>query len=83
MVTASRAEYGVREMNPEPLDEPVLAAADAKDNRRAITVAIVAAVVVAVASGALMASQNQSPAKSTPTPTHTLQLVLPSAAPGE
>jgi uncharacterized membrane protein len=70
-------------MKPVLLDEPINAAADAKDNRRAVVVVVVAAVVVAIASAALMATQTQSPAHSTPTPGHTIQLVLPNANSGE
>jgi hypothetical protein len=70
-------------MNPELLDEPVNAAADAKDNRRAIIVVVVAAVVIAIASGALMAAQNPPPARSTPAPSHTLELLPPGTISGE
>ena len=57
-------------MKPDDFNDPGTEAADRKDNRTAIVVAVGAAIVVGVASGILMATAGHSPAQSTPVPTH-------------
>jgi hypothetical protein len=57
-------------MIPEDLDDGQTAAADRRDNRRAVVVAIIAAIVVGIASAVLMASEVQSQGHAVPTPTH-------------
>jgi hypothetical protein len=56
-------------MKPEDFNDPGTEAADRKDNRTAIVVAVCAAIVVGVASGILMATAGQTP-QAMPTPTH-------------
>ena len=56
-------------MKPDDFDDPGTEAADRKDNRTAIVVAVCAAIVVGVASGILMATASHGP-QPTPTPTH-------------
>jgi hypothetical protein len=68
-------------MKPDDFDDPGNEAADRKDNRTAIVVAVCAAIVVGVASGILMATQSHSP-QSTPTPTHSLIHVVGRGAAG-
>ena len=62
-------------MKPDDFDDPGTEAADRKDNRTAIVVAVCAAIVVGVASGILMATASHS-SQSTPTPTHSLVHLL-------
>jgi hypothetical protein len=62
-------------MKPDDFDDPGTEAADRKDNRTAIVVAVCAAIVVGVASGILMATASHS-SQSTPTPTHSSVQVL-------
>jgi hypothetical protein len=57
-------------MKPDDFNDPGTEAADRKDNRTAIVVAVCAAIVVGVASGILMATAGHSPQQSTPSPTH-------------
>jgi hypothetical protein len=56
-------------MKPDDFDDPGTEAADRKDNRTAIVVAVCAAIVVGVASGILMATAGHNP-ESTPGPSH-------------
>jgi hypothetical protein len=56
-------------MKPDDFDDPGSEAADRKDNRTAIVVAVCAAIVVGVASAILMATATHAP-QSSPTPTH-------------
>jgi hypothetical protein len=57
-------------MKPDDFDDPGTEAADRKDNRTAIVVAVSAAIVVGIASGILMATAGHSPGQATPKPTH-------------
>jgi hypothetical protein len=56
-------------MKPEDFSDPGNEAADRKDNRTAIVVAVSAAIVVGIASAILMASAAHSP-QATPHPSH-------------
>ena len=58
-------------MKPDDFDDPGAEAADRRDNRTAIVVAVCAAIVVGIASGILMATAGQAPSPS-PTPSHSL-----------
>jgi hypothetical protein len=58
---------------PDILDDPGTVLAEAKDNRRAMVVVAIAGAVVAIACGALMATQHHSPDQAVPRPAHTLQ----------
>jgi len=58
-------------MEPDDFNDPGTEAADRRDNRIAIVVAVSAAIVVGIASAVLMASQSHTP-QSTPTPSHSL-----------
>jgi hypothetical protein len=62
-------------MKPDDFIDPGTEAADRKDNRTAIVVAVCAAIVVGVASGILMATAPHSP-QSTPVPRHSSVRVL-------
>ena len=59
-------------MKPDDFNDPGTEAADRKDNRTAIVVAISAAVVVGIASAILMVTAGHGSSNSTPTPTHSL-----------
>jgi hypothetical protein len=59
-------------MKPDDFNDPGTEAADRKDNRTAIVVAVSAAVVVGIASAILMATAGHTPAPSTPSPAHSL-----------
>ncbi len=62
-------------MKPDDFDDPGAEAADRKDNRRAIVVAVCAAIIVGIASGILMATAGQAP-ESAPTPRHSSVSIL-------
>jgi hypothetical protein len=49
--------YRVRQMKPDPLDDLGNPDEDRRENRRAIVVAVVALLVVALACGALLATR--------------------------
>jgi hypothetical protein len=57
-------------MKPDDFDDPGYEAADRRDNRTAIVVAVCAAIVVGVASGILMVTADHSAGQSTPGPSH-------------
>jgi hypothetical protein len=57
-------------MKPDDFDDPGTEAADRKDNRTAIVVAVSAAIVVGIASGILMATSGHPSGRATPAPTH-------------
>lgn len=59
-------------MKPDDFNDPGTEAADRRDNRIAIVVAISAAVVVGIASAILMATAGHAPANTTPTPGHSM-----------
>jgi hypothetical protein len=59
-------------MKPDDFNDPGTEAADRKDNRTAIVVAVSAAIVVGIASAVLMASTAHSPSNATPEPSHSL-----------
>jgi len=59
-------------MKPDDFNDPGTEAADRKDNRTAIVVAISAAVVVGIASAILMSTAGHAPSNSTPKPSHSL-----------
>ena len=65
-------------MKPDDFNDPGTEAADRKDNRTAIVVAIGAAVVVGIASAILMSTAGHTPTNSTPKPSHSLVQVLSS-----
>ena len=62
-------------MEPDDFNDPGTEAADRKDNRTAIVVAISAAVVVGIASVILMVTAGHVPAAPTPTPGHSLVVI--------
>jgi hypothetical protein len=70
-------------MKPDDFNDPGTEAADRKDNRTAIVVAISAAVVVGIASAILMASAGHSSGNATPKPSHSLVWVQAPADPSE
>ncbi|HEY5230905.1 MAG TPA: hypothetical protein VIJ11_08450 [Galbitalea sp.] len=57
-------------MKPDDFNDPGTEAADRRDNRTAIVVAVSAAVVVGIASAILMATAIHGPAPATPSPSH-------------
>lgn len=59
-------------MKPDDFNDPGTEAADRRDNRIAIVVAVSAAVVVGIASAILMATAGHAPGDATPKPTHSL-----------
>jgi hypothetical protein len=59
-------------MKPDDFIDPGTEAADRKDNRRAVVVAVSAAVVVGIASAILMASTAHAPSQPTPEPGHSM-----------
>ena len=59
-------------MKPDDFNDPGTEAADRRDNRIAIVVAVSAAVVVGIASVILMATAGQTPGTATPSPSHSL-----------
>jgi hypothetical protein len=70
-------------MKPDDFNDPGTEAADRRDNRIAIVVAVSAAVVVGIASAILMATAGQAPGNATPKPTHSLVLVQSSSISAE
>jgi hypothetical protein len=70
-------------MKPDDFNDPGTEAADRKDNRTAIVVAISAAVVVGIASVILMVTAGHAPATPTPAPSHSLVVVQHSSTPAE
>ncbi len=59
-------------MKPDDFNDPGTEAADRRDNRTAIVVAVSAAIVVGIASAILMATANHAPSDPTPKPSHSL-----------
>jgi hypothetical protein len=59
-------------MTPDDFDDPETEAADRKDNRTAIVVAVSAAIVVGIASAILMATASQGSRHDTPQPSHSV-----------
>ncbi|HEX3679176.1 MAG TPA: hypothetical protein VHU90_05610 [Galbitalea sp.] len=57
-------------MKPDDFNDPGTEAADRRDNRTAIVVAVGAAIVVGIASAILMATAAHSPQQTMPTPSH-------------
>jgi hypothetical protein len=68
-------------MKPEDFNDPGTEAADRRDNRTAIVVAVSAAVVVGIASAILMATTAHSPQQATPHPSHSSVQVQTLGAP--
>jgi hypothetical protein len=69
-------------MEPDDFNDPGTEAADRKDNRTAIVVAVSAAVVVGIASAILMATAGHTANDVSPKPSHSIvqvQLVTGSA----
>ena len=64
-------------MKPDDFNDPGTEAADRRDNRTAIVVAVSAAIVVGIASAILMATTSQAPSTATPKPSHSLVQVQP------
>jgi hypothetical protein len=62
-------------MKPDDFNDPGTEAADRRDNRIAIVVAVSAAIVVGIASAILMANAGHAPSNATPGPSHSLVLV--------
>jgi hypothetical protein len=63
-------------MKPDDFDDPGTEAADRRDNRTAIVVAVSAAIVVGIASAILMATAVHAPQDSAPQPSHSSVQVL-------
>jgi hypothetical protein len=59
-------------MKPDDFNDPGTEAADRRDNRIAIVVAVSAAIVVGIASAILMATADHTPSNATPSPSHSL-----------
>jgi hypothetical protein len=57
-------------MKPDDFNDPGTEAADRRDNRTAIVVAVSAAIVVGIASAILMATAGHAPQQTMPTPSH-------------
>ena len=70
-------------MEPDDFNDPGTEAADRKDNRTAIVVAISAAVVVGIASVILMVTAGHAPATPRPTPGHSLVIIQHVSNPAE
>jgi len=70
-------------MTPDDFSDPGSEAADRKDNRTAIIVAISAAVVVGIASAILMATTAHATSGSTPKPSHSIVRVHSTTIPAE
>jgi hypothetical protein len=66
-------------MKPDDFNDPGTEAADRKDNRTAIVVAVSAAVVVGVASAILMATAGHTPNQVAPKPSHSIVQVQSAA----
>ena len=67
-------------MKPDDFNDPGTEAADRRDNRTAIVVAVSAAIVVGIASAILMATAGQAPSTATPKPSHSLIHVQPTTS---
>ena len=63
-------------MKPDDFDDPGTEAADRRDNRTAIVVAVSAAIVVGIASAILMATALHAPQGAAPQPRHSSVQVL-------
>ena len=83
MVRAVPAAVWFSCMKPDDFNDPGTEAADRKDNRTAIVVAVSAAVVVGIASAILMATAGHSPNHAAPNPSHSLVRVQSLAHPSE
>jgi ABC-type transport system involved in cytochrome bd biosynthesis fused ATPase/permease subunit len=70
-------------MKPDDFNDPGTEAADRKDNRTAIVVAISAAVVVGIASAILMATAGHAVSNVTPKPSHSMVQVQTATNPAE
>jgi hypothetical protein len=57
-------------MKPDDFNDPGNEAADRRDNRTAIVVAVSAAIVVGIASAILMATASNVPQRTMPLPSH-------------
>lgn len=68
-------------MKPDDFDDPGTEAADRRDNRTAIVVAVCAAIIVGIASGILMATAGHAP-QSSPTPSHSSVSIIDHRAAG-
>jgi hypothetical protein len=63
-------------MKPDNFDDPGTEAADRRDNRTAIIVAVSAAIVVGIASAILMATADHAPRQAEPGHSHSQVQVL-------
>ena len=70
-------------MKPDDFTDPGAEAADRRDNRTAIVVAVSAALVVGIASAILMATAGTGAAPSLPKPSHSLVDVSTESIPAE
>jgi hypothetical protein len=70
-------------MKPDDFNDPGTEAADRRDNRTSIVVAVSAAIVVGIASAILMATAGHAPSNATPKPTHSLVQVQPASISAE
>jgi hypothetical protein len=70
-------------MKPDDFDDPGTEAADRRDNRTAIVVAVSAAIVVGIASAILMATAAHTPHGAAPAPSHSSVQVLHLSNPEE
>jgi hypothetical protein len=75
MFTDAAGQYGVRVMTPDNMDDGGSTEADRRDNRRAIVVAVIAAIIVGIACFALMAGHGRDPGVAAPTPTSDSRMV--------
>lgn len=71
----------MRVMKPDDFNDPGTEAADRKDNRTAIVVAVSAAIVVGIASAILMATTDHAPNSATPQPSHSIVQTQPTPNP--
>ena len=70
-------------MEPDDFNDPGTEAADRRDNRTTIVVAVSAAVVVGIASAILMATAGHTSSNSTPKPSHSIVQVHSSSISAE
>ncbi len=70
-------------MKPDDFNDPGIEAADRRDNRIAIVVAVSAAIVVGIASAILMATAIHAPSSATPGPSHSIAQIQPTATSSE
>jgi hypothetical protein len=70
-------------MKPDDFNDPGTEAANRRDNRTAIVVAVSAAIVVGIASGILMATASHVPHQTIPLPSHSSVQIAKLSLPSE